>query len=73
MDLNKAKLIMDQELGLMRQMDGHDYDLIQQAIRQAKRDLAFKHAKEIVEYAVFLLDGGVETYRLDIGIPDAPG
>lgn len=61
MDLNKAKLIMDQELGLMRQMDGHDYDLIQQAIQQAKRDLAFIHAKEIVEYAVRLLEGGVAS------------
>ncbi len=61
MDLNKAKLIMDQELGLMRQMDGHDYDLIQQAIRQAKRDLAFRHAKEIAEYAVGLLEGGVAS------------
>jgi hypothetical protein len=59
-DTDNAKLLLRQEYTLLNLVGPKDYDLAHQAVRQATRDLALKHQREITEYAIHLLEGGIK-------------
>lgn len=60
-DPGKATILLRQMDTLLNLVGPEDYELAQTAVRQAAKDLALKHEREIVEHAIHLLAGKEET------------
>ena len=59
-DPDKATILLRQVDTLLNLVGPGDYELAQAAVRQAGKDLALKHEREIVEHAIHLLAGSGE-------------